>query len=101
MRTSTIFFIRSFRRHTPEICPLTKWNELCLSMGELSAAQKSDKVAEAVEINIGRIRNSVMHAKSVIHGGGQRTCVARGLHVHFGIAYQQRLPRLGAQFPQD
>jgi|HubBroStandDraft_2_1064218.scaffolds.fasta_scaffold23801_3 hypothetical protein len=57
-------------------------------IGNRPAIQKARELLKPLEINICRIRAAVMHAKSIIHRGGQSPGVPRRLHVHFGIAYQ-------------
>jgi len=42
-----------------------------------------------------------MGAEAVVHGGGQRSGVARGLHVHFGIADENRFVGRGSEFAQN
>src|SRR4029077_16490639 len=69
--------------------------------GNGPATQKCHELAKAFEINIRWECSTVMYPKSVIHRRGQRTRVPRRLHIHFGIAYQQRFSWRGTQFPQD
>jgi hypothetical protein len=40
-------------------------------------------------------------AEAIIYGGGERSGVACGLHVHFGIADQHRFSRRGAEFAEN
>ena len=59
------------------------------------------EVGEAVEINVRRICGTVVGAEAVVHGGGQRSGVASGLHVHFGIADENRFVWRGSEFAQN
>ena len=42
-----------------------------------------------------------MGAETVIHGGGQRSGVARGLHVYLGIPDEKGIVRRGCEFAQN
>src|SRR5580700_7281857 len=77
--------------------PVKKKNNILLR----SLAEQRDEVREALEINIGRTRGAVMHAEAVVDGGSKCSGVARGLHVHIGIADEQGLNGGRAEFAQD
>src|SRR5208282_4833726 len=110
IRTSKTRHLKSFRMCTykkrgegpgssrPYMIPTQGGTSLS---GNRAAAQESHKLAELIEINIRRIRGAVVHTKSVVHRRGQSAGVACRLHVHFGIAYQQRPLRFRAQLTQD
>ena len=63
--------------------------------------KKRDEIGEAVEINIRGVRGAVVRAEAVIHRGRKSACVARGLHIHFGIADQQGFGGGGAEFAKN
>ena len=47
------------------------------------------------------MRGAVVRAEAVIHRGRKSACVARGLHIHFGIADQQGFGGGGAEFAKN
>src|SRR5437660_12642482 len=63
--------------------------------------EKRDEIGETVEINIRGVRGAVVRAEAVIHSGGKRAWVVRGLNIHVGIADQQGFGWRGAEFAED
>src|SRR5260370_4446884 len=63
--------------------------------------KRGNEVGEAIEINIRGVRGAVMGAEAVIYRRGEGAGVARGLHVHFGIADQHRFGGGGAEFAKN
>src|SRR5580704_17391727 len=64
-------------------------------------SKQRDQVGEAVEIEVGGVGGAIVRAEAVVHRGGERSGVARGLHVHFGVADQNRFTGSGYQFAKD
>jgi hypothetical protein len=59
--------------------------------------QQRDKIYEAVEINVRGMSGAVVRAEAVIHGGSQRSRVARRLHICLGISDQDSFHRRSAE----
>src|SRR5260370_39862022 len=65
--------------------------------GSVAVLKKGNEIREAVEINVGGVGGAVGGAEAVIYGGGESGGVARGLHIHFGIADQEGFGWSGAE----
>src|SRR5437667_3688724 len=50
--------------------------------------EEGGEIGEAIEINIRGIGDAVVRAEAIIYGGSERSGVAGGLHVYFGVADQ-------------
>jgi hypothetical protein len=68
--------------------------------GSPAVVEKSPEVGEAVEINVGRVGGTIVHAEAVIYGGGKCSGVSRGLHVDFGITDNHGFARRGVEFTE-
>lgn len=71
--------------------------ELCSSV----IPKKRNKVGEAVKIKIGGVGGTVVRAEAIVDGGGERSGVTGGLHIHFRVADEHAFARRGAQFVKD
>ncbi len=60
-----------------------------------------DDVEEAIEIEIGGMCGAIVDAEAVVDDGGEDVGVARGLHVDFGVADEQRFTGTRAEFAKD
>src|SRR5437016_6608548 len=63
--------------------------------------EERDEIGEAIEINIRGVRGSVVRAEAIIHGGSERSSIASGLHIHFGVTDQDGSRRSGTEFAKN
>src|SRR5260370_3810105 len=66
-----------------------------------ASAKQRNEVGEAIKINVRGMGGTVVRAEAIVHCGCQRSRVARGLDVNFGIADQDGFGGSGAELAKD
>ena len=94
-----IEFREESKKHASSLPSTAQENKKALARGfrrALSSRVVADdigEISEVVEVNVGRICGAIVHTKTIVHCGGPRASIARGLYVHFGIANEQSVTR--------